>query len=65
MQQLKEHFADGVISELDGVTVTYPNFWFNVRASNTESLVRLNVEALNPEVMEVKKKEVVEILERS
>ncbi|HBO99925.1 MAG: Phosphomannomutase [Candidatus Uhrbacteria bacterium GW2011_GWF2_41_16] len=65
LQQLKEHFADGVISELDGVTVTYPNFWFNVRASNTESLVRLNVEALNPEVMEEKKKEVVEILERS
>lgn len=42
---LKETFADGEISELDGVTVTYPTFWFNVRKSNTEPLLRLNLEA--------------------
>ena len=37
------------IDELDGVTVTGPDWWFNVRASNTEPLLRLNVEAHSPE----------------
>ena len=42
---LKAAFADGEQDELDGLTVTYPDWWFNVRSSNTEPLVRLNVEA--------------------
>jgi phosphomannomutase len=32
------------VDELDGITLTGPKFWFNVRASNTEPLLRLNVE---------------------
>lgn len=40
---------DYEIDELDGVTVTGPDWWFNVRASNTEPLLRLNVEAHSPE----------------
>jgi phosphomannomutase len=39
------------IDELDGVTVTGPDWWFNVRASNTEPLLRLNVEATTTELM--------------
>ena len=44
---LAEYGADGKgfeIDELDGITLTGPKFWFNVRASNTEPLLRLNVE---------------------
>jgi len=38
-------YADFEVDELDGITLTGPKFWFNVRASNTEPLLRLNVEA--------------------
>jgi phosphomannomutase len=38
-------FADAEIDELDGLTVEYPTWWFNLRSSNTQPLVRLNVEA--------------------
>ncbi len=44
---LAEYGADGKgfeVDELDGITLTGPKFWFNVRASNTEPLLRLNVE---------------------
>ena len=33
------------IDDLDGITISFPTWWFNVRASNTEPLLRLNVEA--------------------
>ncbi len=41
--------SDYEIDELDGITVNGPDWWFNVRASNTEPLLRLNVEAHSPE----------------
>jgi phosphomannomutase len=43
--KLKEVFKDGEQDELDGLTVNYPSYWFNIRASNTEPVMRLNVEA--------------------
>jgi len=39
------------ITQLDGVSIEYENYWFNVRASNTEPLIRLNLEAINKEIM--------------
>ena len=46
VQLIKEHFAtEFPVDELDGITVEGPDWWFNVRASNTEPLLRLNVEA--------------------
>ena len=42
---LRKIFVDAKISDLDGVTIEYPNYWFNVRKSNTEPLLRLNLEA--------------------
>jgi phosphomannomutase len=39
------------VDELDGLTVTTPDWWFNLRASNTEPLLRLNVEAGDRETM--------------
>ena len=45
MRQLGDRYADGQIDYLDGITVQYPDWWFNVRPSNTEPLLRLNLEA--------------------
>jgi len=43
--RLAETFADGEIDYVDGITVQYPDWWFNVRPSNTEPLLRLVMEA--------------------
>ena len=45
MNELAKLYANGEIDHLDGVTVSYPDWWFNVRPSNTEPLLRLNLEA--------------------
>lgn len=57
MQRLAEHYADGEVDWLDGVTIDYPDWWFNVRPSNTEPLLRLVVEARDAEMLEEKKRE--------
>ncbi len=62
LARLKETYHDGQQSELDGLSVEYPDWWFNVRASNTEPLIRLNLEARSKEVMEQKRDEVLEVL---
>jgi phosphomannomutase len=46
MRELAERFADGEVTSLDGVSVDYPDWHFNVRPSNTEPLLRLNLESL-------------------
>ncbi len=43
--RITEDYKDGIVNTLDGIRIDYPNWWFSVRASNTESLLRLNVEA--------------------
>ena len=53
----------GEINYLDGLTFTYPDFWFNVRASNTEPLLRLNLEAMADKLMKEKIIEIREIIE--
>ncbi len=60
--QLAAAFKDGRADTLDGLTVEYDDWWFNVRPSNTEPALRLNLEARTPELMEAKKKQIVEIL---
>ncbi len=63
LQELKEHFAgQGEISHLDGISVTADDWHMNVRPSNTEPLLRLNLEALDPKLMEQKRDEVLEII---
>jgi phosphomannomutase len=59
---LAEKYAPGELSFLDGITVNYPNYWFNVRASNTENKIRLNLEAVTPELMAEKRDEILELL---
>lgn len=62
MQKLKESFADAEISDLDGLTFEYPDFWFNVRASNTESLLRLNLEGVGEKIVKEKTAKIGEII---
>ncbi len=45
LERVKTAFADGDQDDLDGLTVSYPTKWFNLRASNTEPVMRLNAEA--------------------
>ena len=52
------------VYELDGVSVEYPGWWCNVRCSNTEPLVRLNLEAGTRELMESKRDEMLAIIQK-
>jgi phosphomannomutase len=61
---LKEKYHDGEQNELDGLSVEYQNYWFNVRLSHTEPLLRLNIEALSREIMEEKKLELLNFLKK-
>jgi phosphomannomutase len=58
MRWLADKYSDGEIDYLDGLTVQYPDWWFNVRRSNTEPLLRLNVEAADAESLERKLAEI-------
>jgi len=49
LASLKHEFSDGNVYELDGLSVDYDDWWFNVRPSNTEPLLRLNLEARTAE----------------
>ncbi|MCW3045303.1 MAG: Phosphomannomutase [Actinobacteria bacterium] len=59
LKELAEAYADGKIDWLDGLTVDYPDWWFNARPSNTEPLLRLNVEATTAELGEAKTAELL------
>lgn len=56
---LAAKYADGRAYRLDGVSVEFPDWHFNVRASNTEPMLRLNLEAVTEEMMERKRDEVL------
>jgi phosphomannomutase len=62
LQELKERYADGRVSHLDGISVDFDDWHFNVRPSNTEPLLRLNLEATSKELMERKRDEVLEMI---
>jgi len=62
IREIIGRFGDAEVDTLDGVTVAYPDWWFNVRKSNTEPLLRLNLEADTPEKMESGRRRVVDLL---
>ena len=63
LQEVKERFApEGEVSHLDGVPITAKDWHMNVRPSNTESLLRLNLEALDEKLMEQKRDEVLSVI---
>jgi phosphomannomutase len=63
VKELAEHYADGEVGRLDGISVDYDDWHFNVRPSNTEPLLRLNLESLvSQEHMEQKRDEVLDLI---
>lgn len=64
LDKVVAHFNDAEVSYSDGVKVNYPDWWFNLRASNTEDLVRLNLEAKTQELLDEKKKLIEELLSK-
>ena len=62
LKEITGLFSDGKVDRLDGVTVEYEDWWFNVRPSNTEPLIRLNLEAKTLELMERKRGEVLAVI---
>ncbi len=62
LAEIAARYADGRQYTLDGLSVEYPDWHFNVRGSNTEPLLRLNLEATTPEMMERKRDEVLSLI---
>lgn len=62
LRRLKDLYQGGTVLELDGLSVEFPDWWFNIRASNTEPLVRLNLEAKSQAVLDQRQSELLAIL---
>ena len=62
LKKLRAKYADASILELDGLSFEYPTWWFNIRSSNTEPLVRLNLEAKTKAEMEKRRDEVLALI---
>lgn len=59
---LKRTYSEGHVSELDGIKIEFHDWWFSLRASNTEPVIRLNLEADTPELMQEKLQEVLALI---
>lgn len=64
IEEIARTYADGRQDRLDGLTVEFEDWWFNVRPSNTEPLLRLNVEARTDELLQEKTAELLELIRR-
>jgi phosphomannomutase len=62
IKQLAEKYATGQIDYLDGITIQFADWWLNVRKSNTEPLLRLNLEARTARLLDEKLKEIAPLL---
>jgi phosphomannomutase len=62
LAELEKVYSSGNMLHLDGLTVEFDDWWFNVRPSNTEPLLRLNLEAKTKEKMEEKQKELLDLI---
>lgn len=62
LKNIEERYKDGKISHIDGLRVDFENWWFSLRASNTEPLIRMVVEAKTEELMKEKVEEIKEMI---
>ena len=63
MEEIVEGYSDGVLGRLDGISIDYEDWHFNVRPSNTEPLLRLNLESLvSRQHMEEKRDQVLALI---
>ncbi len=71
LEKLKDRYSSGVLTEIDGIKISYwdneagKKWWFNVRASNTEPLLRLNLESDDRVFMFAKQEELLKIIKGS
>jgi len=65
MKGLARKYAEGQYDDLDGLTIQFKDWWFNVRPSNTEPLLRLNVEAKTADLLDEKLAELEDFLGES
>jgi phosphomannomutase len=64
-RKVEAHYRDqpgAHLDHLDGLTVNFPDWWFNLRPSNTQPLLRLNIEADTPDLLETKTREVLKLV---
>jgi phosphomannomutase len=64
MEEIERRFPGGKVDHMDGVSISFDDFWFNVRPSNTEPLLRLRLEARNAAVAHDRTEEIKRILAR-
>ena len=62
LRAIEAHYHDAQIDHLDGITIQYPTWWMNIRASNTEPLLRLNVEGDTKALMEKHRDEALALI---
>jgi phosphomannomutase len=64
LEQLEEIYRSkgAQVDLLDGLTISYPDWWANIRPSNTEPLLRLNIEANGEALLEEKRQELLHII---
>lgn len=65
LDKLKEVYKEGELNDIDGIAISFSDWRFSVRTSNTEPLLRLNVEGTTEQIVEEKKDEVIKLLEES
>lgn len=65
IEKIKQKYTDGKQDFLDGVTVEYKDWWFNVRPSNTEPLLRLTIEADTEKLLKEKQKELTDFISKN
>jgi phosphomannomutase len=63
--EIERYYSDSQIDRLDGLTISYPDWWMNVRPSNTEPLLRLNVEGDTKALMEEHRDEALALIRRT
>lgn len=65
LDKFRQKYQADILDEIDGITVEYPDWWFNIRGSNTEPLLRLTVEAKTPETLSQKIAELESLIDFS
>ncbi len=63
MGKVREYYKENILDEIDGITVEFKDWWFNIRPSGTEPLLRILVEAQSPEELKKRQQEVLEVIQ--
>jgi phosphomannomutase len=59
---VRQTYGDNILDEIDGITVEFTDWWFNIRASNTEPLLRVTVEAANEDQLKARQQEILNLI---